>query len=412
MARKLKYKPDHPDFEDEIVGNTPFGYYDDDPVFVREAPKVRDWIAKRLGWPEVDLEITEEDIYAAFEEAVIQYSYLVNEYNIIDNLYSVVGQTTDQDLTAKYVNASSLPFIVKMSKDYGSEVGAGGDVKHRKDWIEMGPDPSHLNKDMSRPYTKNGQDYDLVGYMQEKLGTNRNIVIKEVFHHRAPKWSLYHYHDSFVTGFFGGGGAQAYGYDTSSYYLMYPINETLLRTQALEFDDKIRRSHHSFELIGGRVKIHPPPRFKQRLWFEYVFEDELRGGAKEGVTPTVTNGVIQDEGALISDISNIPYENLPYFHLNDHAKRWIFKYALEVSKHKLGSVRSKFGDATPSPIDDISLDGSELKSEAEENMDQLVESLEETLEELSRERQLEKAKQEAEVMQEYLKHVPMKLYTG
>jgi len=411
MAKKIKFNPDHPEFEDEAAGNTPFGIYDNDPQFLRDAPKVRDWVARRLGWPEVDIEINEEDIYAAFEEAVMEYSKLVNEYNIIDDLYSVIGQPTDQDLTAKYVNASRVPFMVKMSKDYGSEVGAGGDVHLRKDFIEIGPDPENLNIDMRRPYTQDGQTYDLVAYMKDKLGTERNVVIKEVYHHRPPKWSLYHYHDSFVTGFFGTNMAQAYGYDTSSYYLMYPVNETLLRTQALEFDDKIRRSHYSFELIGGRVKIHPVPKVKQRMWFEYMFEDELRGGSSEGQTPTVTNGVTDDEGALISDISNVPYENLPYFHLNDHAKRWILRYTLGISMHKLGVVRSKYSDI-PSPIDNFSLDGDELRSEGEEMMQQLIDSLEETLEKLSRENMLERANQEANQLQNYLSKIPMKIYTG
>lgn len=411
MARKIKYNPDHPNFQDEIVGNTPFGYYDNDPVFQREAPKVRDWVARRLGFPTVDLEISEEDIYAAFEEAILQYSYLVNEYNIRDNLYSLKGEPVDQDLTAKYVNASSLPFMVKLSKDYGSEVGAGGDVKYKKDFIEMGPDPSKLNKDMSRPYTKDGQVYDLVGYMKERLDTDRNVVIKKIFHHRPPKWSLTNYTDSFTTGFFGRNTLQSYGFGTSAYFLVTPINEQLLRTQALEFNDEIRRSHFGFELVGGRVKIHPIPEFNQRLWFEWVFEDELRGGGVEGVTPTVTNGVVEDEGALISDISNIPYENLPYFHLNEHAKRWILRYTLAIAMHKLGTVRSKY-DSVPSPLDNFNLDGNDLKTQANERMNELVDSLRETLEQLSKESQMERMNQEAQQLKEYLSHIPMKFYTG
>lgn len=411
MARKIKYDPQHPNFKESAKGNTPFGYYDNDPVFLDEAPKVRKWVAQRLGFPEVDIEITEEDIYAAFEEAIIQYSSLVNEYNIRDNLYSLKGTPTDQELTAKYISSSKLPFAVKLSKDYGAEVGAGGDVHYHKDFIEMGPDPSKLNEDLPRNYTQDGQVYDLTDYMKDRLGVDRDVIIKRIFHYRPPKWSLTNYTDSFTTGFFGVNTLQTYGFGTSAYFLVTPINEQLLRTQALEFNDEIRRSYYSFELVGGRVKIHPTPDYKQRLWFEYVFEDEIRGSGIEGVTPTVTNGTIDDEGALISDISNIPYDNLPYFHLNDHAKRWILRYTLAIAMHKLGTVRSKYSDI-PSPLDNFSLDGDDLKSQGRELMNDLVESLRDTLETLTKSSQLEKMNQEAEQLQNYLRHVPMKIYTG
>jgi hypothetical protein len=53
---------------------TPFGLYDADTDFRTDAPKTSVWVAKRLGWPIVNIELDNSQIWACFEESVSEYS--------------------------------------------------------------------------------------------------------------------------------------------------------------------------------------------------------------------------------------------------------------------------------------------------------------------------------------------------
>jgi hypothetical protein len=54
---------------------------------------------------------------------------------------------------------------------------------------------------------------------------------------------------------------------------------------------------------------------------------------------------------------------LIYSNINHVGKRWIQKYTFALVKEMLGAVRSKFS-SIPIPGSDITLDGSDLRSEA------------------------------------------------
>ena len=59
---------------DFVAGNsTPFGFYDDDLEFQKDAPKVAEYCAKKLGYPMMDVELQSGSFFAAFEEAVTTY---------------------------------------------------------------------------------------------------------------------------------------------------------------------------------------------------------------------------------------------------------------------------------------------------------------------------------------------------
>jgi hypothetical protein len=65
-------------------GKTPFGYYDLDGQFQQSADRVADWCAKRLGYPIMEVELQDVNFYAAFEEAITEFSTQVNMYNAKD----------------------------------------------------------------------------------------------------------------------------------------------------------------------------------------------------------------------------------------------------------------------------------------------------------------------------------------
>jgi len=63
---------------------TPYGTYDADSTFQTDILSVTKWVAKRLGFPVLQLEMPSGSIYACFEESINEYSYpQINKYQII-----------------------------------------------------------------------------------------------------------------------------------------------------------------------------------------------------------------------------------------------------------------------------------------------------------------------------------------
>jgi hypothetical protein len=388
------------------VGKTSFGYFDGDPAFIEDAPKVADYIARRLGWPTVDIEISQEDLYNAFEEAILEFSSKVNSLNIEDNLILIQGNEQVgefSDLTGKHVTGTPLREAIRLSKAYGSEVGHGGSVDWHKDFITL---------------EAGKQDYDIRALFQDKQSDSlpsRNIVIKTIFHSPPPASERYSIYDGGYA--YGGGvfgefeGFGAFGafnaedidaVYTSDRHIMYPAYEDVLRIQSVEFHDQIRRSQFSYILRNGRLRIFPIPDRRTRLWFEFAYEDELNDAE-------VVAGDIAD---VTSDYSDAPLYVKEYGRMNGPSRRWIYQYALAVAMHKLGVARSKFGGATPTPNDQFQLDGPELKSEAQQRMDRLEDQLDEKLQRLTRSEMMQRKVEEQEAMKELFKNTPLGIYVA
>ena len=66
-----------------ISGQTPYGTYDADSTFQSDIQSVTKWVAKRLGFPVLQLEIPSGSIYACFEESINEYSSKNNGKSIL-----------------------------------------------------------------------------------------------------------------------------------------------------------------------------------------------------------------------------------------------------------------------------------------------------------------------------------------
>ena len=117
---------------------TPFGYYDGDTTFKAEADKVADWCAKRLGYPIMEVELQDVNFFAAFEEAVTEFSTQVNMYNAKDYMLTLVGTPTTNNLSGRVITPN-LGRTIEIAKGYGSEAGSGGDVTWKKGYIDLVP---------------------------------------------------------------------------------------------------------------------------------------------------------------------------------------------------------------------------------------------------------------------------------
>jgi len=375
-------------------GQTPFGWYDADAIFAGSGndsvDRFADWAARRLGYPVMDVELQSGSFYACYEESITEYSSQVNQFNILDNLLQLRGQSTGSDLTHKNVTPT-LGRSVQLSKQYGTEatLPVGGNVDLKKGSITV---------------TSGSQEYDLNALYAAVSESGKAIEIRRVYHGATP--AIQRYFDPYATTGYGtqnlieGFGFGSYSPAVS--FTMMPIFEDLLRVQAIELNDEIRKSAYSFHLVNNKLRIFPDPSDSFKVWFDYYITDD-KSGLVEGVGTSTTGS--------ISDFSNVPYNTMNYNQINDPGKTWIRKYGLALSKEILGAVRSKYG-TIPIPNSEVTMDGDALRTEAATEKEQLITQLRETLEQTSRRSLTEKDQEESEFLQQKLNKVPIPIFIG
>ena len=387
MAQELIY----PGSSSFFPGQTPFGIYDDDYVFQEDAPKMALWCARRLGFPIQNVELQDENFYACFEESVSEYSAQVNQFNIRNDLYSLKGRDTGTNYSGKLVEGSILPHLVQISDAYGTLVGVGGNTEIKKTKITL---------------TEGQQAYDLDTLISVVSESGNRIDVSKVYFEATP--AINRFFDPYsVSGQgtlnlideFGFGS-----YSPAAQFVLMPVFEDLLRIQHIEFNDQIRKSAHTFNIIDNKLTIFPRPTattlsINPNLYIDYFVRKDFIANS----TSVKSN--------VVSDFSNAGYDFIQYTTINDVGKQWIRKYTLALVKELLGAIREKYS-TIPIPGSEISLDGAALRSEAQTEKETLMTQLRETLEELSRKVQFENKANEAKQQQEMLQKVPLAIYIG
>ena len=387
MAIKIPIWPGSSSFS---AGDTPFGFYDTDNDFTSSADNTAIWCARRLGHPLTDIELQDINLYACFEEAVSEYSTQVNTYNIRDNMVNLFGAATGSNLTQQKVS-SNLGGLIELAEEYGTEAGSGGNVTYYTGSLTV---------------TTNQQIYDLTdsSFVTLESGTAGTdaIEIKRIYHEAPP--AIVRYFDPFIgTGLGSQQMLDSFGFGNFSpgvSFMMMPVYADVLRLQGIEFNDQIRKSAFSFQILNDRIKIFPIPdgSLFTKIWFDYIKKAD-RSNPLKGNTGT------------ISDFSNVPYDNMVYTDINDVGKQWIRKYTLALSKEMLGYVRGKYS-AIPIPNAEITLNGADLVSAGQTEKEGLITELKEILDSMSRQAQLERKMAESDALQNQMNKIPLKIYVG
>jgi len=368
--------------------STPFGFYDDDLDFQDEAPKVASFCAIRLGYPLMDVELQSGSFFACFEEAVTTYGNEVYQALAVQNYISLEGGSTSTVLN-QAVLTPSLQNIIRISAGYGTEAGVGGNVTLYKGSIMV---------------TSSLQEYDLKQWAVDE-GITGGIEIRKVYYEAPP--AIMRYFDPYAG---TGTGIQSLmdAFDFGSFspgvnFLLMPISYDLLKVQAIEFNDQVRKSAYSFELHNNKLRLFPTPKTNGLIWFEYYKLTDKQLLDDSASTPGGTSA--------ISNISNVPYENPTYTAINATGRQWIYKYALALSKELLAYVRGKY-TTVPVPGSEATLNQQDLLADARSEKEALITNLRDILEKTSKVSQLERKSQEAGFLQSVLKEVPMVIYVG
>jgi hypothetical protein len=369
------------------TGSTPFGFYDNDTDFQTDADRVAVFVARRLGYPLVDVELQDINFYTAFEEAVTTYGNEVYAYQVAQNYLSLEGASTGSSLNNILVKPN-LGTVIRIADQYGVEAGTGGSVTWRTGSIDL----------------KQGvQKYDLNEWATSQSIDAGNLEIKRIFYESIPP--IVRYFDPYAgTGTDVQGLLQAFGFGSYSpgiNFLLMPINYDLQKIQAIDFNDQIRKSNYSFELINNQLKIFPIPFSNHILHFEYILKSDRNN-------PIVSGSMGKNK---VTNVSNAPYNNPTYSYINSIGRQWIFEYALALCKEMLGYVRGKY-TTVPIPNSEVTLNHGDLITAATAEKTALIERLRAYLEETSRSKLLEKRALESENLQKELSNVPYTIYIG
>ena len=313
------------------TGSTPFGFYDNDANFRTDADKVAIFAARRLGYPLVDVELQDINFYTAFEEAVTTYGNEVYAYQVAQNYLSLEGASTGSSLN-NTLTRPNLGTIIRISDQYGVEAGVGGNVTWRTGSVVL---------------QQGVQKYNLNEWAVSQSIDAGNLEIKRIFYESVPP--IVRYFDPYAgTGTDVQGLLQAFGFGSYSpgiNFLLMPINYDLQKIQAIEFNDQVRKSNYSFELINNQLRIFPIPLRDQNLYFEYILKSDRNN-------PVVSGSMGQGK---VTNVSNTPYNNPTYSYINSIGRQWIFEYTLALCKEMLGYVRGKYQNTIPIPGREISL---------------------------------------------------------
>ena len=396
--------------------NYPLGLYADessdfyDENFVSGALDQVSFTYKMLGGDVLDIELTEGNVFTAYESAVLEYSYLVNIHQGKNSLPSILGHTTgtfDHDGSLKSGDLSSSldgdHVGLKYPKfDYANARRVSFRSSQEASLNSLEPEYS-----ASIETVEQQQDYDLQQLIASSsnytgLINNKRIVIKQVYY-KTPHamWRFYGYYGGLNTV----GNLSTYGMyaDDSTFEVIPPWQN---KAQAMAYEDAIytRNSHYSFELRNNKLRIFPEPNSgsPDQIWVKFTIPEEPWDESDDDRSSR-TGG--------INNLNTAPFANIPFENINSIGKQWIRRFSLAVAKEMLGQIRGKFA-TIPIPGDAVTLNASDLLSQAKDEQEKLREELKTVLDELTYNKLAQTESEIVEASKKTLTSVPHGVYVG
>ena len=392
----------------DVLTNLPYGIYTSD-AFISGAVDQVSYTYQKLAGNIVDIDLQPANIYSAYEEAVLEYSYLINIHQAKNALGNLLGNTTASfDEDGEVVSGPegvelnyprfTFQYTQRVADGLVTETGLGGDLTVYSASFE--PTYGVSEYDLQSIVSSSVASGSLTLDTGDTVGTKK-ITIRRMFY-KTPlsMWRFF--------AIYGGlnvvGNLSNYGmYSDDATYEIVPTWQNKL--QAMMYEDSIytRASHYSYEIKNNKLKLFPPPTGiePETFWFHFTVEKDAweeyadrRRGA-DGV----------------NNMNTLPFGNIPFENINSIGKQWIRRYALAITKEMLGHSRGKTS-VLPIPGEPITLNYAELWQQAKAEKDALREELNKVLDELT---YAELAKRDTEIAENASKTMlnsPLPIYIG
>lgn len=392
--------------------NYPYGIYVSNTDFVSGAAEQVNYVYRKLGGDLLDVEITQKQVFAAYEEAVLEYSYIVNIHQARNSLGSSLGATTgtfDHDGELKEASMANVTASLRYPK---FDFGYARQVSDRT-ITETGLGGTQPIYSASLDTVDGQQVYDLQAIVSSSAATetdstffdkvgDKRVTIRRVYY-KTPHamWRFF--------GYYGGinaiGNLSTYGmYADDSTFEVIPAWQNKL--QAMAYEDAIytRNSHYSYEIKNNNLTIYPIPgtAAPKKFYFEFTVKTDPWDESSESIDSGVKG---------VNNLNTLPFANIPYANINSIGKQWIRRFALSLCKEMLGHVRGKF-TTIPIPGDAVTLNHSDLLNQAKEEKEKLREELKTILAEMTYAKIAEEEAGMTNSANNILKTIPNGVYVG
>ena len=396
----------------DVAATLAIGFYSGSSPFLSGAAAQVAYTYKRLGGDVLDIEIKASNVYNHYEEACLEYSYIVNLHQARNALGSALGGETGSfdyqgNMSGTMNKALKYPkflfdYAFRVADKFSSETTVGGVTPLFSASFASVSEQQNYNLQtiVSSSAADGGVPFaHLVNPAKMKT---RRIKIRQVYY-LSPRqmWRFY--------GYYGGlnvvGDFHNYGqYSDDSTFQVIPVWQNKL--QAISYEDHLytRTSHYSYEINDNILKLYPPPDdvSPERFWFRFTIQDD---------DPYAT-GSYDDGLDGINNVNTMPFENIPFKNINSMGQQWIRKFSLALSKETLGQIRGKFGNSVPIPGDNVTLNATELLSQAASEQTTLREELNKQLDETLYAQLAETDKGMVENTNALVALSPLKIYVG
>jgi hypothetical protein len=389
----------------DVADTLAIGFYKTINTFLSGATAQVAYTYKRLGGDVLDIELTAQNVYNHYEEAVLEYSYIVNLHQARNALGSALGGPTGTfdhtgDLTAGTDVSLKYPkfqfdYAFRVADKFSTEAMVGGTQPLYSASFASVPDQQEYNLQAVVEAAESGAPWEGMA--------NKRIKIRQIYY-ISPRqmWRFY--------GYYGGlnvvGDMHNYGqYADDSSFQVIPVWQN--KIQAMQYEDHLytRTSHYSYEINDNKLLLYPTPQqvSPEKFWFRFTVES----GNEAFATGSYDSGV---DG--VNNMNTMPMENLPFDRINSIGQQWIRRFALALSKETLGQIRGKFGGVVPIPGDSITLNASDLLSQASSEQQILREELNKQLDEMLYAKLVETDKAMIDNTNSIVGNTPLKIFVG
>jgi len=282
---------------------------------------------------------------------------------------------------------NNLQTQIRIAEAYAQEAGVGGYVSEYTGSLHLEPGK---------------QVYDLNAWAaaSASLETGDRIEIRQIFYQEPP--AIVRYFDPYAgTGTGVQGLLETFGFGSYSpgvNFMLMPVYWDVMKIQAIEFNDQVRKSAFSFDLVNNQLRIFPVPGDSyggHMLLFKYMKQSEKN-------LP-----VIDNRPNVVADVMAVPYKNPIYTNINQVGRSWVFRFTLALCKEIEGQIRATFQGSN---FGGLVVNGSELLTDARTEKESLMAELKEYLDQTTRRSQLERKQAESEFSRQTMNQIPLLIY--
>jgi len=370
----------------QITNPTPFGFYDAEGDFITEADNMVTFVKRKMGDDILSVELTKKQIFGAFEEAVLEYSSILNQFQAKSQLVNYLGFATGSmsGSEEKYPR-DNLEYLTRFAEPYAMEAGVGGSYNTTSGSIEL---------------TAGQQDYDIYKGLKNEDGTlvfndtKGKIKITEVYHFNPQ--AAYRFFDTTSAINYLNNEFSFESFTPETIFYVLPVFEDILRAGQLDLSNRVRRSNYSYRVEGTKIRLYPCPSGRNiKMWL------------RVRQYPDPESPAYKDASIFgVSNMGNLPFGNIQYDRINSIGRQWIRQFTVALCREILGLIRSKFG-SIPVPGAEVTLNGGDLISQGREDKDKLITTLREMLDTMTYDKLIEMQATRAENMNKQLRYIPV-----